>query len=200
MRPAYPVILTLILRLPFMERPVSVPLLQRLWQPDPQAKAKYKDGSKRRREPNSDYPTKPELGRQMLDLIAARLPVWRIELVGDSAYATKAMRGLDERVSVTSRLKSNAKLFAPKPPRTGKRGSPPRKATGYPNRETGRDRRGSRDRLGAARGGPAQASAKRSRCTSSRRCSMTCWGERPVQVVLVRGSMRKTGTTSRWSR
>ena len=62
--------------------------------------------------------------------------------MGDSAYATKAMRGLDERVSVTSRLKSNAKLLAPKPP-------------------------------------PA--------------LFYDVWGERPVQVVLVRGPNRKTG-------
>jgi hypothetical protein len=93
------VIVTLIVRLPCMERAVSVPLLARLWQPDPQAKATPKG----KRKPNPGYPSKPVLGRQLLDIVAARLPGRRIELVGDSAYATKAMRGLDERVCVTSR-------------------------------------------------------------------------------------------------
>ena len=47
------VILTLIVRLPFMARAVSVPLLQRLWQPDPQAKAKAKG----KRKPDPGYPS-----------------------------------------------------------------------------------------------------------------------------------------------
>ncbi len=119
------VILTLIVRLPFMARAVSVPLHKLLWQPDPQAKAKGTG----KRKPDLDYPSKPQLARKMLDLVVARLAGRRI----DSAYATKAMRDLPERTCVTSRLKSNAALYAPKPPRTGKRGQPARKAQGYPS-------------------------------------------------------------------
>lgn len=86
-----------------VERAMNLPVLQRLWQPDPQAKPKQRGGRKRQRQPNPDYPSKPELARQMLDLVAARFPGRRIGLVGD--------------------LKSNAAaLYAPKPPRTGKRG------------------------------------------------------------------------------
>jgi hypothetical protein len=184
------VILTLIVRLPFMERAVSLGVLQRLWQPDPQAKAKQKDGRKRKREPNPEFPSKPELGRQLLDLVAARFPGRKIELVGDSAYATKAMRGLEERVSVTSRLKSNAKLFAPKPPRTGERGAPAKKGKRLP-------------KLAQIAEDPATVWKQTEVVRSGKRQTVTAhvfqalfydvWGERPVQVVLVRGPKRKTG-------
>ena len=62
---------------------MNLPVLQRLWQPDPQAKPKQRGGRKRQRQPNPDYPSKPELARQMLDLVAARFPGRRIGLVGD---------------------------------------------------------------------------------------------------------------------
>jgi hypothetical protein len=182
------VIVTLIVRLPFMERAVSVPLLQRLWQPDPQAKVKHKDG--RKRQPNPDYPSKPELARQILDVVAARFPARRIELVGDSAYATKAMRGLHERVCVTSRLKSNAKLFAPKPPRTGKRGQPAKKGNRLP-------------KPGQIANDPATVWQQTEVQRAGKRQTVTVhifealfydvWGERPVQVVLVRGPKRAEG-------
>jgi DDE superfamily endonuclease len=60
----------------------------------------------------------------MIDLLAARLPGRRIDLVGDAAYATEAWRGLPGRVTVTSRLRSNAAIYDPKPEPTGKRGRP----------------------------------------------------------------------------
>ena len=47
-----------------------------------------------------------------------------VELVMDGAYATKAWRGLPERVTVTTRMRANAAVFALAPPRTGKRGRP----------------------------------------------------------------------------
>ena len=42
----------------------------------------------------------------------------------DGAYATKAWRGLPDRVTVTTRMRANAAVFALAPPRTGKRGRP----------------------------------------------------------------------------
>ena len=66
------VIVTVIVRLAFMKRAVSLPVLCRLWRPDPDAKAAAKhNGGARRRKPNPAYPSKPVLARQMLDLIAA---------------------------------------------------------------------------------------------------------------------------------
>jgi hypothetical protein len=180
------VILTLIVRLPFMERAVSVPVLSRLWQPDPQAKATPKG----KRKPNPGYPSKPVLARQMLDIVAARLAGRRIELVGDSAYATKAMRGLEERVCVTSRLKSNAALFAPKPPPTGERGRPAQKGKQLP-------------KPGQIADDPTTIWAQTEALRSGKRHTVAVhvfealfyevWGERRVRVVLVRGPKRTAG-------
>ncbi|MGH2845493.1 MAG: transposase [Thermoleophilaceae bacterium] len=50
-----------------------------------------------------------------------------IDLVMDGAYATKAWRELPDRVTVTTRMRSNAAVFALAPPKTGKRGRPPLK-------------------------------------------------------------------------
>ncbi len=60
----------------------------------------------------------------MIDLLAARLPDRTIHTVGDAAYAAGAWRGLPARITLTSRLRSNAANFAPAPPRTGRRGRP----------------------------------------------------------------------------
>ena len=185
------VILTLIVRLPFMKRAVSVPVLERLWQPDPEAKAKARqNGGPGRRKPNPDYPSKPALAREMLDLVAQLFPEREIELVGDSAYGTGAFRGLPERVMVTSRLKSNAKLYAPKPPPTGKRGRPAKKGTRLP-------------KLGQFADDPQTIWEQTEVLRCGRRQTVTVhvfealrydtWGERPVQVVLVRGPNRTSG-------
>jgi len=178
------VILALVVRLPFMKRPVSLPVLARLWQPDPSAKT----AGKRPRKPNRAYPSKPELGRQMLDLVAARFANRRIKLVGDSAYATQAFRGLRENVIITSRLKSNAALYKPKPPRTGKRGQPAKKGA----------------KLGKLQAIAAAANWQEITVTrSGRRQRMTvhvfealhygAWRERPVQIVLARKPTRRQG-------
>ena len=57
-------------------------------------------------------------------MILARFPTRIVELVMDGAYATKAWRGLPDRVTVTTRMRANAAVFALAPPRTGKRGRP----------------------------------------------------------------------------
>ena len=185
------VILTLIVRLPFMARAVSLPVLQRLWQPDPQAKARGKrSGERGRREPNPDYPSKPELAREMLDLVAPLFPEREIELVGDSAYATKAMRGLPERVAVASRLKSNAALYAPKPPRTGKRGQPAKKGKRLPKLQAiADDTATSWEQVEVSRGGKRHKTLVH--CFEA--LFYDVWGERPVRVVLVRDLKCKGG-------
>jgi hypothetical protein len=60
----------------------------------------------------------------MIDLLAARLPARRIDVVGDAAYASGAWRGLPAQLTLTSRLRANGALYAPAPPPTGKRGRP----------------------------------------------------------------------------
>jgi hypothetical protein len=110
------VVVGIVVNLPFMQRPVCLPVLFRLWQP------KRKDIAKGKTDP--ERPGKPELAREMIDLLAARLRGRRIDLVGDAAYACAAWRGLPGRVTITSRLRSNAALYKPAPPPTGKQGRP----------------------------------------------------------------------------
>ena len=110
------VVIGIIVRLPFLERAVCLPVLFRLWQPRRKQIAKKK--------PDPQRPAKPVLAREMLDLLAARLPGRTIHLVGDAAYATTAWRGVPDHVTLTSRLRSNGVIFKPAPPRTGKQGRP----------------------------------------------------------------------------
>ncbi|MCA1680626.1 MAG: transposase [Actinobacteria bacterium] len=106
----------IVVRLGFLDRAVCLPVLFRLWRPKrkqiPQGK------------PDPERPSKPALAREMVDLLAARIAGRKLDLVGDAAYAAGAWRGLPGRVTLTSRLRSNAAIHKRKPPRTGKRGRP----------------------------------------------------------------------------
>lgn len=110
------VVVGIVVRLSFLDRAVCLPVLFRLWRPRARQIGKGK--------PDPERPAKPELARELVDLLAARLGPRTIHTVGDAAYATSAARGLPARVTLTSRLRSNAAIFARKPPRTGKRGRP----------------------------------------------------------------------------
>ena len=111
------VVVGICVTLPFLQRTVCLPVLFRLWQPRRPEYAKVD-------KPDPQRPGKPAMAREMIDLLAARLPGRRIDLVGDAAYATEAWRGLPARVTVTSRLRANAAIYQPAPERTGKRGRP----------------------------------------------------------------------------
>ena len=91
-------------------RAVGLPILFRLFRPCD--------------DDHRDRPSQPELARTLVDMVIKRFPARIIELVMDGAYATKAWRALPERVTVTTRMRSNAAVFALAPPRTGKRGRP----------------------------------------------------------------------------
>ncbi|MCA1680559.1 MAG: transposase [Actinobacteria bacterium] len=110
------VVVGILVHLPFMSRPVCLPILFRLWQP------KRRHIPKHKRDP--ERPGKPELAREMVDLIAARHPDRKLHVVGDSAYGAGAWRGLSEQVTLTVRPRKDAALYAPAPPRTGRRGRP----------------------------------------------------------------------------
>jgi hypothetical protein len=111
------VVVGICVRLPMLDRTVCLPVLFRLWQP---RRPEYAKADK----PDPQRPGKPVMAREMIDLLAARLPGRRIDLVGDAAYATEAWKGLPATVTVTSRLRANAAIYAPAPARTGKRGRP----------------------------------------------------------------------------
>ena len=105
------VVVVLVVELPCLGgRPVGLPILFLLFRP--------KDDE------HPDRPSQPVLGRTLIDMILQRFPAPIVQLVMDGAYASKAWRGLPERVTVTTRMRSNAAVFKLAPERTGKRGRP----------------------------------------------------------------------------
>ena len=66
----------------------------------------------------------PMLDRRMVQALTSALPDRQSHVVADAAYAGRALRGLPDRVSWTTRLRKDAALFELAPPRTGKRGRP----------------------------------------------------------------------------
>ncbi len=108
------VVVGVIVHLPFVTRAVCLPILARLWIPgDP------------------DH-TPLILARELLDLVCGHLGDRPVHLVGDAAYIGKPLQGLPKRVTVTARLRSDAALYAPPPPPTGRPGRPPVKGHRLP--------------------------------------------------------------------
>jgi hypothetical protein len=103
------VVVAIIVMLPFRSRPVALPVLAAL---------AVKGG-----------PTKPDLARGLLDVIAEHFPDRDVHGVGDSAYGCGAFGGLAQGMTMTTRAKVNAVFSELAPPRTGKRGRPARTGT-----------------------------------------------------------------------
>jgi hypothetical protein len=78
------VVAGIVLRLPFLDRPVCLPVLFRLWRP------KREQFGKKQSDP--ERPGKPQLARQMIDLLSERLPDRALRVLGDSAYAGRSWR------------------------------------------------------------------------------------------------------------
>src|SRR5918994_6201169 len=108
------VVVGVICHLPFLDRVVCLPILARLWIPgDP-----------------DHIPL--ALARELLDLVTGHLGDRPVHLVGDAAYIGKPLRGLPAHVTGTARLRSDAALYQPAPPRTGRPGRPRRKGNRLP--------------------------------------------------------------------
>ena len=101
------VAVAIVVTLPFCSRPVALPVLAAL---------AVKGG-----------PAKPDLARDLLDVIAEHFLDRDIHAVGDSAYGCGAFAGLGDGMTMTTRAKINATFYQLAPPRTGKRGRPARK-------------------------------------------------------------------------
>lgn len=111
------VVVGLVVRIPALgERPWCLPVLFRLWLPSAKPTEERPDPERR--------PSQQDLAAELMGLIAKRHPERRIDIVGDSAFACKAMAPASGRLTLTSRLRSNAVIHAPKPPPTGRRGRP----------------------------------------------------------------------------
>lgn len=98
------VVVAIIVTVPFCSRPVALPVLAAL---------AVKGG-----------PAKPDLARDLLDVIAEHFPDREVHAVADSVYGCGAYAGLGDGMTMTTRAKANATFYELAPPRTGKRGRP----------------------------------------------------------------------------
>ena len=97
------VVAAIVVRLPFLARPLALPVLFRL-------QAKRKD-------------SKHELAAQLIALIARHYRDRRIDVVADGHYTGPTLVS-QPNVTLVARLRTNAALHELMPPRTGKRGRP----------------------------------------------------------------------------
>jgi hypothetical protein len=93
-------------------RAVGLPVLFRLFRP--------KDDL------HPDRPSQPELGRLLVDIVTRRYLGRVVELVMDGAYASKAWRSLPDRVTLTTRMRSNAAVYGLAPARRPHQNGRPR--------------------------------------------------------------------------
>jgi DDE superfamily endonuclease len=144
--------------------------------------------------PGRGQPSCPELARQMLGEVLTWLPGRRFTLVGDGAYASKALLGaLDERVTFVGRLRGDAALYDPHVPkaRPGRRG--PRAKKG-PRLPSPKEAAGKADRKRSAAGAwvwqevsvTVYGCARVLRAFAYQAVWPTVLGLRPVRVVVVR--------------
>jgi hypothetical protein len=164
----------LIVRLPFCSREVALPALARLRLP-----GRYRRG---RRPDASLGPGTVEIAAALVTRLALAFPGRAARVVADGAYHGPALRTLPPNVTWTCRIPRNAVLYAPPPPRTGRRGRP--RAKGDP--------------LGtpaaiaaAARWDAVTAVTYRGRRDAMRLCDTRClwhgsWRARPVRLILAR--------------
>ncbi|MGI8731172.1 MAG: IS701 family transposase [Solirubrobacteraceae bacterium] len=111
------VVVGLVVRIAVLgERAWCLPVLFRLWLPTPKATTDCPDPER--------HASQQDLAAVLIGLVAGRHPGRRVDVVGDSAFACKATGSLADAVTLTSRLRANAVIYAPKPPPTGKRGRP----------------------------------------------------------------------------
>ena len=157
------VVLAITVRLPFVSRPVAVPVL---------AKLVIKGTSSASR---------LWLARRMAEMLAAALPGRAIHVVADSAYAGGELKKLPARVTWTTRLRKDAALHGLPPQRTRRRGRP---------REKG-DRLPSLAKLAATAAFEQVTVTRYGKAAVIHAAAVTClwhsvFGTRPVTVVLIR--------------
>ena len=155
--------LAITVRLPFVSRPVAVPVL---------AKLVIKGTSSASR---------LWLARRMAEMLAEALPGRRIDLVADSAYAGGELKKLPARVTWTTRLRKDAALYGLPPQRTGRRGRPRKKGGRLP----------SLAKLAATTAFEQVTVTRYGKAAVIQAAAVTClwhsvFGTRPVTVVLIR--------------
>src|SRR5262249_26677372 len=148
----------------------------------------------RLRRPGKAEPSCPQLAREMLGEVLAWFPGRRFTLVGDGAYASKALlAGLDERVTFVGRLRGDAALFDVRVPRAGKGKRGPKAKKG-PRLPSPRQAAAKADRQRGAAGDwlwhgvrvTAYGEARALRVLAYAAVWPRVLGLRPVRVVVVR--------------
>src|SRR5262245_13549560 len=171
------VVLAVAVCLPFTDAPIlALPLLARL------------------RRPGKAEPSCPQLAREMLGEVLAWFPGRRFTLVGDGAYASKALlAGLDERATFVGRLRGDAALFDVRVPRAGKgkRGPKAKKGPRLPSpkqaaAKADRKRGAAVDWVWRAVTVTAYGRARTFATLTYRAVWPRVLGSQPVQVVVVR--------------
>jgi hypothetical protein len=165
------VVAAIIVTLPYLSRPVALPVLATL-------------AVKRGR-------SKPDLARDLVDALAERFADRAIHAVADAAYGCGSFAGLGHDMTMTTRARSNAVFCELAPPRTGKRGRPRLKGhrIGTPT-----------DIATSATWKTSTVARYGTRAAvqiTERRCLWYgTWRTDPVRVILVRDTRRKTNPTS----
>ena len=160
------VVAAMVVELPFLDRPIALPLLFRLWRPG--------------------GPTKPALARDMIRLIAHARRDRRIHVVADGAYLCTTLRRLPANVTLTGPLPRHAALW----------GTHPESAQARPVHRCGQPRvRGQRigtsDQLAATTPGSPVMVTRYGRTTTvtvhERRCLWYgVFRSQPIRVLILR--------------
>src|SRR5262249_31050993 len=113
--------------------------------------------------PGKAQPSCPQIAREMLAEVLSWFPGRRFTLVGDGAYAAKALlAGLDERVTFVGRVRGDAGVYDPRGPK------------GKPGACTGPSRASAAPRPTRARACPAPSKRRPRRTASGRRPGTGC--------------------------
>lgn len=163
------VVLAVIVWLPFVTRPVALPVLARLWRP-------------------RTGPTQVQLAVDLVALVTTAVPGRVVHVLGDAGYRGPALRRLPAGVEWTCRLQRNAVLHQLPGPRVRKPGRPKLKG----------ERIGTPAELAAAAAWtPAQVSCYGRTDTVHLGERVCLWygvlHARPVRVVLVRDAASSGG-------
>lgn len=128
------VAVALLVRVPFCSREIGLPVMIRLHVPEKKdrkakgkkgaAGAKAAKGTAGKQAAKEKGPSKVDTAAALVSLLAGAFPDRTVHAVADAAYHGPALRELPRNVTWTCRIPRNAKLYAPAPPRTGKRGRP----------------------------------------------------------------------------
>ncbi len=165
------VVAAIIVTLPFLSRPVALPVLATL---------AVKGGDR----------SKPDLARDLVDALAERFRDRAIHVVADAAYGCGAFAGLGDDMTMTTRARSNAVFSELAPPRTGKRGRPRLKG----------NRIGTPGDIARSASWKTVTAARYGTTATVQVTERVClwygtWRTDPVRVILVRDNTRKTKTS-----